>query len=75
VISDWRLETGDWRLEIREQAQMTKSKGQIKAKAQMTKLFGNWNFGSSHEIATSPSAPRNDKGKRTRNDKQAGPLS
>jgi len=37
VISDWRLETGDWRLEIREQAQMTKSKGQIKAKAQMTK--------------------------------------
>ena len=36
MISDWRLETGDWRLEIREQAQMTKSKGQIKAKAQMT---------------------------------------
>jgi len=30
----------------------------------MTKLVGNWNFGSSHEIATSPrfiGAPRNDK--------------
>jgi hypothetical protein len=35
-----------------EQTQITKSKGQIKAKAQMTKLSRNWNFGPSHEIAT-----------------------
>ena len=58
----------DQKLKIKSKNDRSKRKNRTDPNVKMPKLFGNWNFGFGREIASSPSAPRNDKRERARND-------